>query len=59
MYSNVHLTKSVGGQEVVEEGNYAVGPLANIHALINEVVDLLLKVCILTLSNAGNIQEHD
>ena len=33
----------MSGQEVVEEGYYAIGPLANIHTLINEVVDLLLR----------------
>ena len=43
MKQKPRLAKSVSGQVVVEEGYNAVRPLANIHSLINEVVDLLLR----------------
>ena len=42
-------------EKVVEEGNHAIGPLAHVHPLVYEVVDLLLTVCTSTVSNAGKI----
>lgn len=41
MEGETGLPEAVVGEEVVEEANNTISPLADTHPLINEVVDLL------------------
>ena len=40
MEGNPDFTEIVVGEEVMEQADGAVSPLANIHSLVNEVIDL-------------------
>ena len=43
MYTEISFPKVVRGQEMMQETDDAVAPFANVHALINEVVDLCVQ----------------